>query len=60
MEDDFEGVVCVLVENCWLWCMYVIYDEMISCVFDVFEKVNEDILFEGLNWFFDYVEMIIE
>lgn len=60
MEDELEWVVCYLVEYCWLFCLYVIYDEFISWMLDVFEKVNCDILFNGLYWFFDYVEIIIE
>lgn len=59
MEQELEFVVCYLVEQCWLFCLYVIYDELILWMFDVFEKVDCDILFNGLFWFFDYVEIII-
>ncbi|KWU16016.1 amidohydrolase family protein, partial [Burkholderia cenocepacia] len=60
MEDDLEGVVRVLAENRWPWRMHATYDETISRALDVFEKVNEDIPLEGLNWFFDHAETITE
>ncbi len=36
------------------------YDESISRMLDVFEKVNRDIPFNGLHWFFDHAETITE
>ncbi|MET3623783.1 amidohydrolase family protein, partial [Burkholderia ambifaria] len=60
MEDDLEGVVRVLAQNRWPWRMHATYDETISRALDVFEKVNEDIPLEGLNWFFDHAETISE
>lgn len=58
MEGDLEGVVRVLAENRWPWRMHATYDETISRALDVFEKVNQDIPLEGLNWFFDHAETI--
>jgi len=58
MEGDLEGVVRVLAENRWPWRMHATYDETISRSLDVFEKVNQDIPLEGLNWFFDHAETI--
>lgn len=60
MEDDLEGVVRILAENRWPWRMHATYDETISRALDVFEKVNQDIPLEGLNWFFDHAETISE
>ncbi|WP_103871778.1 amidohydrolase [Bosea lathyri] len=60
MEDDLEGVVRILAENRWPWRMHATYDETISRSLDVFEKVNQDIPLEGLNWFFDHAETISE
>jgi hypothetical protein len=40
--------------------MHATYDETISRALDVFEKVNQDIPLEGLNWFFDHAETISE
>ncbi|SEK25747.1 hypothetical protein SAMN05216359_101203 [Roseateles sp. YR242] len=60
MEGDLEGVVRILAENRWPWRMHATYDETISRALDVFEKVNQDIPLEGLNWFFDHAETISE
>lgn len=58
MEDDLEGVVRILAQNRWPWRMHATYDETISRALDVFERVNQDIPLEGLNWFFDHAETI--
>ncbi len=60
MESDLEEVVGILAENRWPWRMHATYDETISRALDVFEKVNQDIPLEGLNWFFDHGETISE
>jgi predicted amidohydrolase YtcJ len=58
MESELEGVVRILAENRWPWRMHATYDETISRALDVFERVNQDIPLEGLNWFFDHAETI--
>jgi predicted amidohydrolase YtcJ len=58
MEGELEEVVRVLAENRWPWRLHATYDETISRALDVFEKVNQDIPLEGLNWFFDHAETI--
>ena len=60
MENDLEGVVRILAENRWPWRMHATYDETISRALDVFERVNQDVPLEGLNWFFDHCETISE
>ena len=60
MEGDLEGVVRILAENRWPWRLHATYDETISRALDVFEKVNRDVPFEGLHWFFDHAETISE
>jgi predicted amidohydrolase YtcJ len=58
MEGELESVVRILAENRWPWRMHATYDETISRSLDVFERVNQDIPLEGLNWFFDHAETI--
>ncbi|MGO4701969.1 amidohydrolase [Dyella sp. 2RAB6] len=58
MEGDLEGVVRILAENRWPWRMHATYDETISRALDVFERVNQDLPLQGLNWFFDHAETI--
>jgi predicted amidohydrolase YtcJ len=58
MEGELDAVVRILAENRWPWRMHATYDETISRALDVFERVNQDIPLEGLNWFFDHAETI--
>src|SRR6201996_5385990 len=58
MEDDLEGVVRILAQNRWPWRMHATYDETISRALDVFERVNREVPFAGLHWFFDHAETI--
>ncbi|MDF3868527.1 amidohydrolase [Pseudomonas denitrificans (nom. rej.)] len=58
MEAELEPVVRHLVEQRWPFRLHATYDESISRMLDVFEKVNLDIPFNGLPWFFDHAETI--
>ena len=55
MDDELERV-----EHRWPFHLHATYDESISRMLDVFEKVNRDIPFNGLHWFFDHAETITE
>lgn len=55
MDDELERV-----EHRWPFRLHATYDESISRMLDVFEKVNRDIPFNGLHWFFDHAETITE
>jgi predicted amidohydrolase YtcJ len=48
----------LLAEHRWPWRLHATYDETISRALDVYEKVNRDIPFNGLPWFFDHCETI--
>nr|WP_247714494.1 amidohydrolase [Qipengyuania aerophila] len=58
METDLEPVIRLLAENRWPWRLHATYDETIGRALDVYEKVNADIPFDGLHWFFDHAETI--
>ena len=58
MEGDLEPVVRLLAENRWPWRLHATYNETITRALDVFEKVNRDVPFDGLHWFFDHAETI--
>jgi predicted amidohydrolase YtcJ len=58
MEGDLEPVIRLLAENRWPWRLHATYDETIGRALDVFEKVNRDVPFNGLHWFFDHAETI--
>jgi len=58
MEGELDGVVRTLAQNRWPWRLHATYDETISRALDVFERVNQDMPLDGLNWFFDHAETI--
>ena len=58
MEGDLEPVIRLLAENRWPWRLHATYNETIDRALDVYEKVNRDIPFKGINWFFDHAETI--
>ncbi len=58
MEADLEPVVRHLVEQRWPFRLHATYDESISRMLDVFEKVDRDMPFNGLPWLFDHAETI--
>jgi predicted amidohydrolase YtcJ len=58
MEPELDEVVRILATNRWPWRLHATYDETISRALDVFERINQDIPLEGLNWFFDHAETI--
>ncbi|MET0279679.1 MAG: amidohydrolase [Steroidobacteraceae bacterium] len=60
MEAQLEQVVRVLAANGWPFRMHATYDETIGRALDVFEKVNREIPFNGLHWFFDHAETVSE
>ncbi|MFL6707343.1 MAG: amidohydrolase [Massilia sp.] len=58
MEDELEQVVRHLLIQRWPFRLHATYDESISRMLDVFEKVNREIPFNGLRWMFDHAETI--
>ena len=60
MEEDLEAVVRVLAEKKWPFRMHATYNETIERSLAVFEKVNKEIPFNGVHWFFDHAETISE
>jgi predicted amidohydrolase YtcJ len=58
MEDELEPVVRHLVAQRWPFRLHATYDESISRMLDVFEKVDREIPFDGLRWMFDHAETI--
>ena len=60
MEAELEQVVRLLAEKRWPFRIHATYDESIERFLNVFEKVNRDIPFNGLHWFFDHAETITD
>jgi len=60
MEPQLDDVVRLLVDKRWPFRIHATYDESISRVLDVYEKVNRDTPFDGLHWIIDHAETISE
>jgi predicted amidohydrolase YtcJ len=58
LEGELEQVVRHLVEKRWPFRLHATYDESITRFLDVFERVNRDVPFQGLKWWFDHAETI--
>jgi predicted amidohydrolase YtcJ len=58
LESELTGVVSLLAANKWPFRLHATYDESITRFLNVFEAVNRDVPFKGLNWFFDHCETI--
>jgi predicted amidohydrolase YtcJ len=58
LEKDLNEVAMLLAANKWPFRIHATYDESISRMLDVFEEVNREIPFNGMNWFFDHCETI--
>ncbi|MBD2034474.1 amidohydrolase [Leptolyngbya sp. FACHB-321] len=58
METSLEAVLRLLLEKRWAFRLHATYNESISRFLTVFERVNQDIPFQGLNWILDHAETI--
>jgi len=58
LEGELKEVVAMLAANQWPFRLHATYDESISRFLNVFEEVNHEVPFKGLNWFFDHCETI--
>jgi predicted amidohydrolase YtcJ len=58
LEGELKEVVSLLAANRWPFRLHATYDESITRFLNVFEEVNREIPFKGLNWFFDHCETI--
>jgi predicted amidohydrolase YtcJ len=58
LETELEPVVRLLAEKRWPFRLHATYNESIEWFLNVFEKVNREIPFNGIHWFFDHAETI--
>jgi len=58
LERELEAVIRALVTARWPFRIHATYDETIERFLGVFERVNRDVPFAGLRWFFDHAETI--
>jgi predicted amidohydrolase YtcJ len=60
LESELREVVTLLAANKWPFRLHATYNESISRFLNVFEEVNREVPFKGLNWFFDHCETITD
>ncbi|WP_338867590.1 amidohydrolase [Myxococcus stipitatus] len=60
MEGELEPVVQLLAKKRWPFRIHATYDESITRVLDVYERVNQEVPLDGLHWFIDHAETISE
>lgn len=58
LEGELKEVVSLLAVNKWPFRLHATYDESITRFLNIFEEVNRDVPFTGLNWLFDHCETI--
>jgi predicted amidohydrolase YtcJ len=58
LEAELEPVVRLLAESRWPFRIHATYDESITRILDVYEKVNQDIPFNGLRFIIDHAETV--
>ena len=58
LEQELKQVVSLLAANRWPFRLHATYEESITRFLNVFEEVNREVPFKGLNWFFDHCETI--
>lgn len=60
MESELEPVLRLLVKNRWPFRIHATYGESIERDLAVIEKINREMPFNGLRWFFDHAETITD
>lgn len=58
MEKELEAIIRLLVGNRWPFRIHATYDKSISRMLTVFEKINQELPFDNLRWFFDHAETV--
>lgn len=58
MEEQLLDVVRVLAKARWPFRLHATYEETIALALSVFERVNQEVPFDGLRWFFDHAETV--
>ncbi len=60
MEKDLEPIIELLVQKRWPFRIHATYDESISRILNVIEKVNDKTPLKGLRWSIEHAETITE
>jgi predicted amidohydrolase YtcJ len=58
LEGELEAVIRHLAAARWPFRLHATYNESIERFLTIYERVNREIPFNGLHWFFDHAETI--
>ena len=58
MEEELTAVATLLVKNRWPFRIHATYNESITRILNVLEKINREIPFDGLRWAIDHAETV--
>lgn len=58
LAGELESVVRLLAHKRWPFRIHATYDESITRILDVYERVNRELPFDGLHWLIDHAETI--
>lgn len=58
MEAELEKVVTFLAQNNWAFRIHASYDESITRILNVYERVHRAVPMDKLGWFIDHAETI--
>lgn len=58
MEEQLEPLIRLFAQKSWPFRIHATYDESISRILNVYEKINNEIPITNLNWFIDHAETI--
>ena len=58
MEEELEAMIRHLSEHRWPFRVHATYNETITRILNVYERVNRDVPFGDLHWFLDHCETI--
>lgn len=59
-EAELERVIRLHLKNRWPFRIHATYDQSISRMLDVLEKIDREVGFKGLRWAFDHAETVSE
>ena len=60
MAEDLTRVATLMLKNRWPFRLHATYDESVSNILDVLEKLNRTIPFKGLRWSIEHGETLSE
>lgn len=58
MEEQLEPIIHLFAQNSWPFRIHATYEESITRILNVYEKIHNEIPINTVNWFIDHAETI--